>query len=346
MSLLATRMQNMRINSPLDKWEFRTSQWGALDFVMQDTDSPSSIISDELKQRAMSSIGNTIQTPVLENQDVTIGSSRSVTIADSENDSALATFTFATYTFGFTVVPAMFSNNEISIQKDFETKMRKYILKLADTLDTAALTALEAAKTQVVADLLGKYSLTSNVLVSPLANQDEVVGDISVIMRGNDFFDMLHLIGSLSLESHVNNRLLEKGQFNTENKTYQWADKAFHWTPRLTNAAGQKATGIAVVEGSTGMLTRFERESVLRTEAANNWKWDIETLPILNIPVGTYYYESVGDFNAIGGAATADLDRAKKEHYGFAVDIAFVTAHNSDAANLASPIMKFAIATS
>ena len=63
------------------------------------------------------------------------------------------------------------------------------------------------------------------------------------------------------------------------------------------------------------------------------------------MPVGTYFYDSVGDYNAIAGAATADMTRTRKEHYGFAVDVAFLTAYNSSPTTLASPILSFNISS-
>ena len=56
-------------------------------------------------------------------------------------------------------------------------------------------------------------------------------------------------------------------------------------------------------------------------------------------------YDSVGDFSAIAGAATADMKRTRKEHYGFAVDVAFITAYNSDPATLPSPILAFNVSS-
>ena len=61
------------------------------------------------------------------------------------------------------------------------------------------------------------------------------------------------------------------------------------------------------------------------------------------MPVGTYFYDSVDDYSGIAGAATADLTRTRKEHYGFAVDVCFVTAYNSAPSTLASPIIAFNI---
>jgi hypothetical protein len=99
-----------------------------------------------------------------------------------------------------------------------------------------------------------------------------------------------------------------------------------------------------VQAGSLGILPRFERESLLNTVSRTGHEWGIDTLPMLNFPVGTYYYESVGDYSAIAGAATADLTRARKEHYGFAVDVAVLTPYNSDPTTIANPIVKATVA--
>lgn len=188
-------MQNMRLPSNLDKWVLRASRYGALDFFMMDKDNPMGILSPALQEAAYRSIGRTIQVPVIDfDASVSIGSSRSVTVSDDENDSAFVTFTFVTYSWGFTMVPSQYMNNEIDYQRDFDRKFMKYLLAVAATWDSAALTALETAKTQVLSDGLGKYSLTSNVLVASLAQQDEVVGDLNPVMSGNDFYlSLIHI---------------------------------------------------------------------------------------------------------------------------------------------------------
>ena len=138
MSLVLTRIQNIRANSNLDKYEFRPSRYGALDAFLVQSNDPTGILTDELKAKARTSIGNTLETPVIDyDGGITIGNTRELTIADSENTSRMVTITFATYSFGFTIAPAMYMNNEIGIQRDFETKLMKYIYKLAQTLDEA-----------------------------------------------------------------------------------------------------------------------------------------------------------------------------------------------------------------
>ena len=99
------------------------------------------------------------------------------------------------------------------------------------------------------------------------------------------------------------------------------------------------------MRNSLGFMTRFERDCLLGTVSGDGHEWGIATLPLLNIPCGTYFYDSVGDYHDIAGAATADMVRTRKEHYGFAVDVAFLTSYNSNSETLASPIIAFDISS-
>ncbi|AFM54791.1 virion structural protein [Croceibacter phage P2559S] len=338
-------MQNLRAKANLDKWELRPSRYGALDLFMQQTADPAGIISPELTDKAEASIGSTLQVPVIDyDGTITIGNTRTVTIPDSENNSRLVTIVFATYSWGFTIVPAAYMNNEVSIQADFERKFNKYLYKFGKTLDGAAVAALDANKTQVLNDTLGLYTFAGNVVTADFAKREEIIGDINPMQASNDVYAPLHVVGNTGVESAVR-KLAEKGLYNETNKQIQYADKVWHWSNEVANAADRYATAFAVPQGTVGMLTRFEREALLRSRSRTGHEWDIDTLPMLEMPVGTYYYESVGDFSGIAGAATADLTRAKKEHYGFAVDVAFVVAENSDAANNPGAILKLDIKT-
>lgn len=340
MSLVLTRIQNIRANSNLDKFELRGSRYGALDCFMEQSNDPTGILTEELKAKARTSIGNTLETPVIDyDQDVTISNARTLTIADDENTSKMVQITFATYAFGFTITPAMYMNNEIGIQRDFETKLMKYVYKLAEKLDQDALAVLAAKKTKIVKNPL-LYTNTSGVIEAKWTEREHLLGDLNVIMGANDFYGQLHLIGDAGLES-ILKKLAQKGLYNEVNKHNEYSDKIIHLTNHITASAGKYAQGYAVNAGSLGMLHRFERDCLLGTVSGDGHEWGIATLPLLNLPVGTYFYDSVGDYSPIAGTATADMTRTRKEHYGFAVDIAFLTAYNSDADTLASPILGF-----
>ena len=347
MSLVLTRIQNIRANSNLDKFEYRPSRYGALNAFMVQSEDPTGILTEELKQKARTSIGNTLETPVIDyDADITIGSTRTLTIADSENTSKMVQITFATYAWGFTIAPAMYMNNEIGIQKDFETKMMKYIYAFAKKLDEAALATLAANKTQVLKNPL-LYDWSSNAINAKWTERENVFGDLEVMMGANDFYGQLHIVGDPGVES-IMRKLQQHGLYNDVNKQNEFGTKVVHLTNNIAAAEGKYAQGYAVNAGSLGMLTRFERDCLLGTVSGDGHEWGIATLPLLNMPVGTYFYDSVGDYSAIAGAATADMNRTRKEHYGFAVDVAFLTAHNSKPSGsgaLPSPILAFNVSS-
>lgn len=333
----------MRSTSNLDKNEIRPSRYGALDVFMQQSADPAGILTPELRLKAEQSIGRTLETPVIDyDAGITIGNTRSVTIEDSENTSKMHTITFATYSFGFTIVPAMYMNNEISMQRDFEAKMNKYLYALAKKLDGVCISALGASKTQVFKDSL-QYATTGNVLESSWDDREGIIGDINPIMAANDYFGQIHLVGNGGFESIIR-KLAQEGLYNDKNKQLEYSDKVLHFTNEIVNAEGKYGTAYAVTDGMLGLLFRFEREALLGTKARTGHEWGIENLPLLNIPCGTYYYESVSDVSVIAGAATADLTRGLKQHYGFAVDVAVITPYNSDPATNANPIIQLQVA--
>lgn len=344
MSLVLTRIQNIRANSNLDKFEYRPSRYGALNAFMVQSEDPTGILTEELKQKARTSIGSTLETPVIDyDADITIGSTRSVAIADSENTSKMVQITFATYAWGFTIIPAMYMNNEISIQKDFETKFMKYLYAFAKKLDEAALAELAASKTQILNNKL-LYNFSSNAVNAKWTERENIFGDLEVMMGANDFYGQLHIVGDPGVES-IMRKLQQHGLYNDVNKQNEFGTKVVHLTNNIAAAEGKYAQGYAVNAGSLGMLTRFERDCLLGSVSGDGHEWGIATLPLLNMPVGTYFYDAVGDYHAIAGSVTADLTRTRKEHYGFAVDVAFLTAYNSSPSTLASPILAFNVSS-
>lgn len=344
MSLVLTRIQNIRANSNFDKFEYRPSRYGALNAFMVQSEDPTGILTDEIKQKARVSIGKTLETPVIDyDAGITIGNTRTLTIADSENTSRMVQITFATYAWGFTIAPAMYMNNEISIQKDFETKMMKYVYAFAKKLDEAALTALAANKTQVLKNPL-LYNWSANAINAKWTERENIFGDLEVMMGANDFYGQLHIVGDPGVES-IMRKLQQHGLYNDVNKQNEFGTKLVHLTNNIAAAPGKYAQGYAVNAGSLGMLTRFERDCLLGTVSGDGHEWGIATLPLLNMPVGTYFYDSVGDYSAIAGDATSDMVRTRKEHYGFAVDVAFLTAYNSSPSKLPSPIVAFNVSS-
>lgn len=343
MSLIATRLQNWRVSSPeLDRNAERAGEHGALDLFVSQTNQRGGILSDELKRRAFASIGNTVQVPVLNyNGAIEISNTRTCTISDAENTSALYTVVFSTYATGFTMVPALYMNNEIGYDEDFAHKMRAVVRAFGDALDTAAIAALEAAKTQVYADPL-QYTITGNSIQVPMQMATEILGDINPMMRANKFTEPIHIVGNAGIDSLVR-KLAQHDIYNAVNKRNEYAGKIFHFTPNIANEENVNGTFYAVADGNVGILTRVDREAVRRARAHSH-EWDTVFMPELGIQMGTHYYNAVGDQSEIAGAASADLTCGIKEYFGFSVDVAFIVAYNEDVTTFANPIMKGEIA--
>lgn len=347
MTLINTRLQNFRAQSPtIDTWQYRTDTFGAWQAFLNQSADPMGIITDDMKSKAIAASGSTLEVPVLDFEATTIQNvTQPLVVIGNELTSQLMAVSFVDYYFGFLIHPAKHFNNEISMQREFNTQLRRYVLELLNEWDQAAVTALEASKTQVLGDGLGgRYSLVSDAVRGALAEADAMVGDINPIMRGNRFFGPFDMVGNPSMESHVRNRLLEQGQFNDRNKTYQYGDKNWYWSNNVANAAATRFTGYAIQKGTVGVLFQFLPDNVIDSNS-NNHDWDIEAIPGLGASMGTYTYDGAVDGSGLAGAATTPLTATKQEAHGFHVRVGFVTNYISDRATIASPQAKFEIAT-
>ena len=280
MSLVATRLQNWRVENPeLDRNMTRPCEYGALDFFIEQTNAANSILSPYLRECAFASMGNTVQIPVIEyDGNVQVSNQRTCVIADNENTSALYTIVWVTYSVGFTMVPAAYSNNEISYEHDFMRKMEKISRALANELDKGAVAALEANKTQVFKDLL-QYQQVGNVIEVPTQMATEILGDVNPIMRANCYPEMIHIIGNAGVDSLVR-KLAQHGVYNDVNKRMEYDNKVLHYTNNVANEEGKNGTFFAAVDGNVGVLTRVDREA-LRRARANFHEWDVVRLPYI-----------------------------------------------------------------
>lgn len=347
MSLINTRLLELRPKADVDKYEIKGTRNGSLALAQSQTADAMGVISPELQEQVRGAIGRDVKIPVIDYEATTIANtSQPVVVVGDPSTSQLMTVSFTDYYFGFRIFPAAHENNEISMQREFNQQMRRYEEKLLVELNALCLAAYEANKTQVLSDDLGgRYSLVSNVIVAPLAEQAAAIGDINPLMHGNDFYGPFDVVANPSMESFVRNNLLEQGQFNTADKTYQYNDKQFFFDNALSNGVGHKATAFVVQKGSVGLLEQFAPDCLLGHRSTDGHEWDVVTLPS-GIRMGSYTYSGAVDGSSINGAASAHLTATLVEAYGFHKRVAVVTPYNSDAATYPSAIAKLAIATS
>ena len=163
------------------------------------------------------------------------------------------------------------------------------------------------------------------------------------MMKANDYFGAPYRLITNSGGEAIVRQQEKYGTFNEQNKTLEWSDKTLHFTNTITDAASHHATGYLVEQGNLGVLFTQEADAVDNRTLPDGTEWSIETLPILNIPISTYFYYGRADKSSLGGAETAHLTRTAVEHYGFSLEIAFLTAYNDDLASVANPIIKWDI---
>lgn len=348
MSLVNTLALEFRAQSPeFDKNEFRVTRAGAFDTFKRQSDAPSSWLTADLIEKVRRSFGNTVKLPAINYKDVTIRSTRPLTIAADENTSALYTISFTTLAYGFKMYPQQHFNNDVTYQQDFNKKFEAMIVKMMSTLEGLAVTQLDAQKTQVIGDVTGGHTFAGNVVSETAASLKDsyILSDLDPMMMSNDYYGMtMDVIGNPGFHS-IMRRMEGFGDMNQEDKTLQFMNKTMHFTNGISNAAGKKATGFAVADGQLGIVTRVEPDSLASTRLADGHEWGTVLVPGLDLTFGTYYYENAVDASGLH-AGTTGLTRTYEQAFDFAIDVAFLTPYNSDAATIPTPIIKFDIATS
>lgn len=345
MSLAQTVMLEARKRSDnLYKNNIRQSVYGGWDAFRLGNEQKNSIISKELRDQAKSSIGRTLRVPVLDPKSITLGNTRNVTLGHDENTSDFVDVVWTTISYEFSVSPAQHLDNEFDIIEDAAYKFRSFDEAATRQLDVLALNQLNLAKTQVFAETLdaAKYSVASNVLVSTKEAGDDLLGDLSVMMGGNDYHAPNYMfIGNAGMESKIR-KLGQYGQFNEKDKTQEYMDKTLHWTNRLSNGAGHEATGYIVVPANLGYVIQHEREVLLNTsKTATGHAWGTVKSPTSGITYDLYTYEDVVNDSA---RLRPDMTRTRVMYFGLAVTVGLMVSYNADPTTYAAPIMKAAIA--
>lgn len=339
-NLQATKMQNWRVRSNgLYKNEFSQMLYGAMDFFVYSNSRPGAIVSPELLNRALGSTGNTIQVPVLKtNTSAEVGSSRVCAGVNNDLDSALVGLSWTTISDGFVNVPNRFMNNDIAEQQYFDAAMRAVCLRMATKIDQLALAALGTDKTALMNSTLN-YTFSSSTLKAKWNDRFDLIGDLNSMMIANGFYDRLNIVGNMGM-LNIFNKLAEHDTYNAVNKRYEYADKNLWLTHQLANPSTSPATYATfycVPEGQVAILLRVARPEY-RGSSSGEHVWGTTELPLMNgITVGTHYFETQGDMTSYTSESDMTCDYA--EHYNFAVDVAFLTAYNSQAASKPSPIV-------
>ena len=342
MSLIATLMQDFRSDygGRMDKNELRQSVYGVWDFFQDQSNLGLGLFTPAQKAFAAQSFGKTMQIPVYNSENITISNVRSCTIAPAENTTALVTLTWATYAFGFTMIPSQYFNNDIGYQQDFNKKMNDRILKFASTLDSAGASKLNNDRDVFFPASVTSYypNVGSALQVESGAEQEDFFNQLDAIMAERDYYGPINIIGSTRLRPFLN-RLRAQGAGNDTNEAFQFSNQRWSFSNRITSGAGVSATLFAVPDGNVATLSRIDPDCILGHRIGDAKIWGTERLPVVDLEVGTYYTADCSDQSALT-AGTTGLTRTLTQGFEFSVDICFATSYNSNTATQHSPILK------
>ena len=347
--LVETYLQDIRVAFPnnLDRDEWRFTRYGLLTATKEQTVHPMSIISEDLRQKALDSEGRALQVPVMKLGALTVKNQRSCTIGDYENESAMVDVTWATLVTDFSMMKAQHHKNEVSYLQDFNKKMLLVQNLFANYIENAIYTKLDTDKSAIYNSTLvgatGKYPLIANTMQVYLAEQETFFNDVDVIMNQDDFWSPEWLVlGSTPLMSPVRH-YLNQGASNDERLDYQFGPYSFRFSNQVVDGGGKKATGFIMPYGSIGLLTRVNIDAKMNNKASDGTSWETAFLDTLGFEVGVMHKSKCTDKSDVKGLE--HLEATMVENFQFSIDFALLTPYNSDAVTKAGSIKKFEFLT-
>lgn len=345
MSLLATYQQDIRGEFPnaLDRDEWRVTKYGLVNSTIDQTEGIDSIVSPDLKAKAMVSEGRVVAIPVMKKGSLTVTNTRTCTIGDYENDSALVNLTWTTLVVDISMVSAQYRKNEISYLADLQKKLRLVKDALLSQIESAIFTKLDTDKSTIFNSSLAgtKYPLVGDTLQVASADHEYFFNDIGAIQNSDDFYNnTFNVLGSTNLMPYVNH-YIHQGPQNDENLSYQFGDKNFAFSNSVVDGASKLATGFILPDGAIGMLTRVNADAQMGHSTGDGTSWSTERIDGIPFDIGVMYKSKCSDQSALNGSGLEHLEATKVENWQFSVDFGLLTSYNSDPVTIASAIKKF-----
>jgi hypothetical protein len=338
MSLVATRLEEYTLSydrSNFDAWEHRMSNYGAYATFLGDTENLLPGAGELIANR--NAAVRTVRIPVINRKDFSTSSSRSCSAQSHELTSAYSTPTWTTLQAGFNMRKAEHWNNHISYQNAFNNKMQHLERAFLEAFDTAAYTHLNTNVSQVNAADGNPYTVVSNAMVVPAADNELFYNELGPIMNANDLPDTgINVVSSPRNQALVR-EYSSQGTSNAENRVFQFGGYNFAYSNRVSVATTDRDTVFAMPVGSLGFLSWIDIDSQMGNTSTDGKEWSVASLPRVGIDVGVLYQSTCTDASSsIGTGYEATLS----ESWSFSVDYSHISAYNSDTASLAGVIYK------
>ena len=339
MSIFPVKLQDAVINVPSSQafksFEGRLSVYDAYKAFSDNTER---LVPKAELEAAKKSSRHVTKIPVLNKIDFTIGNARACEPADTAVDAAFVQPSYSTYSFSFHMTPSYNVESYIAYQEEFAHKMLQGLKAFGATIDTAAVTFLEANLTQVnTSPLFG--GIVGDVVTVANSKKEEFYKSIPSIMRRNDLYDMRTLDIANPEAQIMYDSIARQGAGNSVNTAYQISNFAPYRSNRVAVDAGALETHYLVPEGHIGTLNWIPEDYRVGRVISDGDLWSSVVDPIFGLTWGLRYVAKCTDLSGVVGGIS-DLTTAFVEKYEFSIDIAFLTSYSSDTS---SAIFKYNI---
>ena len=341
MSLAATRLDPYRLAynaSNLDAYEHRMSEYGAFGAFLEDTNNTIPGYNELTNNRT--SPVRTVSIPVINRKDFSANSYRTCTAQTFELTSAYVTPSWTTWSDGFNMIPAEYANNYIQYQDAFNKKMLNLQRTILEDMDTAAHTSLNTNKAQVNNASGNPYTVVSNDMLVPAADNQLFLNELGAIFAANDLPQYgINVVSSPRFQALVR-EYSAQGTSNAENRAFQFGGYNFGYSNRVTIATGDRDSVYAMPQGSLAFLSWVDIDSQMGHKATMGYEWSTFFLPLVGIQVGVLYQSTCSNQGYDGTARATGLEATLSESWNFSFDYSFNVAYNSDATTLPGVIYK------
>jgi hypothetical protein len=327
MALTNTQLDEYRLmydSSNLDKFENRLSIYGAFEAYRADT---LNTIPGAAEFIANYDGHRTASIPVLNRSTFTSTATRHCAPGTVVPTSTYVTPAWTTIEIDFNMIPAEHKGNHLSYQQVFNHQMTTVERTFLAALDTAAYASLEANHSTVNAADGNPYTVALDSMVVPAADNDLFFNELNQIFIQNDLpVERINIISSPRAATALVAELNAQGPGNDANRAFQFGNKQFYASNRVTVAAGDRDTVFAAPAGSLAFMSYVDEQSRLGGDIGL-WKWSVETLPRLGFEVGLLYKAYCTDLSAEAYASANQT--SIYEMFQFSFDYTFVVAYDS-----------------
>jgi hypothetical protein len=308
--------------SNMDKFENRLSTYGA--FLAYQKDTPNTIPG--YQQLIDNYDGHrTVSVVVLKRTTLTSTATRHCAVGSVQATSTYVTPSWTTIEVDFMMAPSEHKGNYISYMAALKHNMDTVERTFLTAMDTAAYTSLEANHSTVNAADGNSYTVAADSMVVPAADNDLFFNELDAILLANDLpIDNLNVVASPRMSALVN-EYVNQGAGNDANRAFQFGNKNFWYSPRITVGANDRDTLFAAPSGSLGFLSYVDEDSKMGSQSGDH-EWSEQFLPRLGFNVGLLLTKDCADLSSLGGGATS---ASLKENWMFSFDYSFVTAYDS-----------------